>query len=207
MGSASPYPLMMDALPGIAQTRAFYRAGVLLMDLRPQNVFYAPGSSEVAIVDIGAARPTVAGTSRRPGVDIHDLFLGMFRWYSNPGDAPGDVDEWGRADELELPPAFDAAVGGLAGLYESVRHPTERDDALRILRRIEGREYGGVEEFADDFGRFLELRAARLRRDEEVSRVWQNALSMLEQPYWTKYMFDPTTELANYRRPPGRMPG
>ena len=139
-------------------------------------------------------------------MDIHDLFLGLFRWYSTPGGPPDDPHQWARADELELPPAFDAAVARLAGLYESVQHPTERDEALRILRRIAGREYGGVGAFADDFGSCLVLRAAKLRRDEAVSEAWQKALSMLEQPYWTRYLFDPATELTHYRRRTGRTP-
>ena len=184
----------------------FHQAGVLLMDLRPQNVFYAPGTSEVTIVDIGAIRPVAVGTSRRAGVDIHDLFLGLFRWYSTPDGPPGDSQEWGRADELELPPAFDSAVARLARLYESVQHPPERDGALRILRRIAGREYGGVGEFADDLGRFLKLRAASLRGDSAASEAWQTALQMLERPYWARYLFDPATELTQYRPGSARMP-
>jgi serine/threonine protein kinase len=177
----------------------FHLAGVLLMDLRPQNVFYAPGASEVTIVDVGAGRPATAGTSRHPPVDIHDLFLGLFRWYCTPDGPPADSMAWGRADELELPPAFDGAVARLAGLYEAVQNPPERDGALGILQRIGGREYAGVGEFSDDLRSFLEVRAARLRRDGEASGLWQEALSLLEQPYWTRYLFDPATELAEHR--------
>lgn len=181
----------------------FYQAGVLLTDLRPQNVFYAPGTSEVTVVDIGAGRPVADVTTRRPRSDVHDLFLDLFRWYSTPNDTSGDILAWGRADELDLPPAFDAAAARLAALYESVPHPPDRDAALGILERIAGREFAGVGEFSGEFGRFLEARAARLMGDEAASDNWQEALSMLERPYWTKYLFDASTELAHYRRRPG----
>ena len=179
----------------------FHQAGVLLMDLRPQNVFYAPGTSVVTIVDIGSGRPAAAATSRRPAVDIHDVLLNLFRWYCAPTGPPGDPQAWGRADELDLPPAFDAAAARLAGLYESVEHAPERDGALRIIKRIASREYGGVGEFADDLGGFLELRAAALRRDEARPEAWQDALALLKRPYWSRYLFDPSEELAGYQRP------
>ena len=199
-GAAS---VVLDVLSVVDQ---FYQAGVLLMDLRPQNVFYVPGTSEVSIVDVGAGRPVAEVTSRRPSVDIHDLFLDLFRWYSTPNEPSGDLHEWGRADELDLPPAFDAAVARLATLYESVQHPLERAAALGILESIAGREFAGVGEFAGEFGRFLEARAARLRRDEAVSEKWQEALSMLERPYWTRYLFDAELELGHYRRRSGAIP-
>jgi serine/threonine protein kinase len=191
-------PVVLDVLSVVDRC---YQAGVLLTDLRPQNIFYAPGNSEVTIVDLESVQPVAGGSSRRPRTDVHDLFLDLFRWYSAPYDPPGNPQQWGRADELPLPPAFDAAVATLTGLYESVRHTPERDGAQSILRRIADRGYGGVGEFADDFGRFLALKAARLQRDDGASEVWQEALSMLERPYWTRYLFDAETELAGYRRP------
>jgi len=193
-GAAS---IVLDVLSVVDQ---FHKAGVLLTDLRPQNVFYSPGSSEVTIVDIGAGRPVADAASRRPRVDIHDLFLDLFRWYTSPNDPSDDPREWGSARELDLPPAFDAATARLSAIYQNVGHPSERDAALRILEAVAGREFSGVGEFAGELGRFLEARAARLRRDETVPEKWQEALLMLEGPYWTRYLFDPATELTNYRR-------
>ena len=65
---------------------SFFNAGYVLLDLRPQNLFYQPASGRITIVDcadlISANGETKPG-SRTPR-DIHDFYLELLKFYTTP---------------------------------------------------------------------------------------------------------------------------
>lgn len=62
----------------------FFNAGYILLDLRPQNIFYQPGTGRISVIDCGALieRDREADSGRRTPQDIHDFYLEMLKFYT-----------------------------------------------------------------------------------------------------------------------------
>ncbi|MDP6511919.1 MAG: hypothetical protein QF878_01835, partial [SAR202 cluster bacterium] len=89
-------PLLLDILETVG---VFYEVGYLLMDMRPQNVFYAPETGEVSIIDVGDFRAPREATQRHPPLDIHEMLLDLLRWHLPANDPPLEMDSWTQYTE------------------------------------------------------------------------------------------------------------
>ena len=94
--------------------QAFHDNGHLLLDLRPQNIYFDPRRCEITVIDIGTV-PTQghaaqgrAGTRGQPR-DLHNFFAEMFQFLRRSRRPPfrsrGIRRTRGNAEHASLHPA------------------------------------------------------------------------------------------------------
>jgi hypothetical protein len=180
---------------------AFTRMDYLIMDLRPQNVFFDPKRGEITVIDIGTyvALKTAAGP--RPAPDIHDCLAELCKFYlepqSPPTQAKGYRDPYGMGPALGFTRELDRMIQACA----SVVSGPLRDLTTEILQRLKRRDYGGVAPFRHDLLQYFTLVDERNRNLPDFSDrlgVWRQGTELLREPYWRKYCFDPDADLAPY---------
>ena len=179
----------------------YLKAGYVLLDLRPQNIFYQPGSGQMVVIDTGALAKLDADAPRgRPPFDINDACLEIIKFYTTPLAPPGDssgyreprgirpiVDIAQELDEL----ARDLAEGG----------PAVAEAGTVILDKIRERSYSGYTQFRTDLTFYLgqiKERNAALPSADEGGQVWLEAAQWLKEDYWRAFLFDPDAEMAGY---------
>ena len=176
-------------------------AGFIVMDLRPQNVFYQPGTGVVQVIDTGALAGVDDPAPRgRPPLDVNDACLELLKFYAAaeepPRDASGYRDAWGVRPIPNIQQELDEMRRGLLGAGDDVASA-----GGAILDRIGARTYSGYEQFRSDVIEFLGAVRERNRGlpdyDEALS-AWREALDWLRADYWTRFKFDPNTELEAY---------
>ena len=70
----------------------YLSAGYIILDLRPQNIFYQPGSGRMVVIDTGAlARLDGEAPRGRPPYDINDACLEILKFYTTPVEPPVDA--------------------------------------------------------------------------------------------------------------------
>lgn len=171
--------------------RAFLQAGYLLLDLRPQNIFYQPGTGNVTVIDCGALVPLnpdpsseaggeipAGGRAGDPRPDLNDFCLEILKFYTTPQSPPDEAagyrDPYGlrpvvRFDEefAELEASFNGSNNGSNGNSSNGDGPIGAcgPAALAIINKARGRGYAssieGLEDFRQDLDRYLETIQAR----------------------------------------------
>lgn len=185
---------------------AFLRAGHLLLDMRPQNVYYDPKEGKIAVIDIGtmpAGGPASQGrTSLGEGPkDFHDFFAEVFRFYTTPSTPPTSVAGYREPAGMRNIPQFGPQVRGMISSFAATTDAGLGEMATGILHRILDRSYASLEDFRGDLDQYLAALAARNRGLPELpdlKEVWGQALRMLSEGYWQKYLFDPESDLVPY---------
>ena len=180
---------------------AFHKAGYLLLDLRPQNVFFDPKCATITVIDVGNMMVPRPETRRRAPLDLHDLYLELFKWYATlatpPEDAAAYESPYGMASVARFPQDLDRMVEEYSiGLEEPVRAV-----AIAILEKVRQRGYGGLDEFRRDLEEYIllsEERYSRLSESPLLGAAWRTAMDKLKEPYWTKYLFDADADLVAY---------
>lgn len=178
----------------------YAKAGYALLDLGPHNVFYAPGSGRISLIDAGAL--VGHGLDRLPGnrgpQDAHDFYLEMLKFYIAPElpphDAAGYFDPYNQRPVItleqecaDLTGAFAAADGDL------------REAMTACIGKVRQRAYSATADFAQDLRDCLRLITIRNNRrpDPDAARLaWGTALHRLTESHWTRYRFDAGAELA-----------
>ncbi len=186
---------------------AFQRAGHLLLDMRPENVFYDPAEGRITVIDIGSIPtqgPAAQGTATigREPRDIHDFFAEAFKFFSIPETPPLDVVGYRDPPDTRAIPYFARQLEWLIRRFSEVADPELKDAALDILQRIERRGYGSFGDFRRDYLRYLTLvdeRNNALPDLPDMTRVWRQALDLLSDEYWSSFLFDPGSDLAHFR--------
>ena len=185
---------------------AFLQAGHLLLDLRPQNVYFDPRSASITIIDAGAVPtkgPSAQGTASM-GVgpkDFHDFFLEIFRFYVTAELPPSDVAGYREMMGMRNIPQFQPQVDALVRDFSSSGDLPLKEAALSMLQKIKERSYVGFDEFRADLTGYLILEDARnqaLSDRQHLVAVWHAAMELLRQPYWRKFLFDPDSDLKSY---------
>ncbi len=185
---------------------ALLEAGYLLLDTRPQNVYYDPLAGEISIIDIGAMP---AKGSAFQGVvsigdgdkDFHDFFAEVFRFYAVPEVPPADVAGYREPVGMRNVPQFDQQVKGMLGAFAAAQDAGVRDAAVGVLERVLERSYPSVDAFRRDLEAYLAAVEERNRGLDDLpgrTGVWLEGLAMLSQDYWRRFLFDPETDLAPY---------
>jgi hypothetical protein len=184
---------------------AFYRAGYLLLDLRPFNVFYQPAAGRITVIDCGALAelPSAVDRQGRPTHDIHDFYLEMLRFYTTPQPPP--VQASGYREPYGLRPIgnFARELDGLAQQFRATPDPGMRAAALTLIDQVRQRAYAAFDDFRRDLLAYLEaVRQAHLTLSTlaEARQAWAEALGWLHADYWQRYRFRPEDELADLRR-------
>ena len=182
----------------------FVRAGYILLDLRPQNIFYQPGSGRVTIIDCGAlssidGKPDSRG---RPVPDIHDFYLEMLKFYATPEQPPTQAgayrDPYGQRPVVR----FDQELQEMAAIFDQSPDSAQKQ-ALHLIEHVRSRAYADIADFRGDLEVYLEQVAARnegLNSLPEARAAWGEALGWLRGEHWQRYLFDPEEELADLER-------
>ena len=197
--SVPPHPIHNRLLD---LEEVYLGAGYVLLDLRPQNIFYQPGSGQVIVIDSGAlARLGEDAPRGRQPLDVNDACLEMLKFYTTPLEPP--VDTSGYRDPRGIRPIVDIAQE----LDEMARDladcsPSLAESGTVVLNKIRERAYDGYAEFRTDLNVYLgeiQKRNASLANSAESSQVWLEAAEWLKADYWRGFLFDPDSELAGYQ--------
>ena len=179
----------------------YLKAGYVLLDLRPQNIFYQPGNGQMVVIDTGAlARLDGDAPRGRPPFDVNDACLEIIKFYTTPLEPPADSS--GYREPRGIRPVVDIGQE----LDEMARELTECAPAAAeagtvILDKIRDRSYSGYSQFRADLTVYLDLlkeRNAALANATQGGQVWLEAAQWLKEDYWRGFLFDPDLELAEY---------
>ena len=181
--------------------QSYLESGFILMDLRPQNVFYQPGNGRIQVIDTGALAGVDDPAPRgRPPLDVNDACLELFKFYCTaeepPQDAAGYRDARGVRPIVNIQQELTEIRRGLLGAGDDVGSVAEV-----ILGKIESRSYADYEQFRPDLSAFLEAVSTRnhgLSDHPAAQSAWREALDWLRGDYWTRFQFNAETELSVY---------
>lgn len=181
---------------------AFLERGLVLLDARPQNVFFDPKEATITLIDTGGATEAREATRRRPALDAHDFYAELFKWYVPLGDPPSDTDGYAASHGMDSVPRFDQDLTALKRAYESMPWRDIGEHGAAIIERVREREYSHPPDFRADFELLVGLYEERyqaLAGDRASAAVWTEASRMLDLPYWRKFLFDSEADMAAYR--------
>ena len=97
------FSIVRDLLQ-VAET--FYKAGVLILDMRPQNIYIEPKRGKITVIDVGGVTQERPGIGGRQPVDLHDFYLELFKWYVPTDTPPVEVEGYGHPVGMETVPMF-----------------------------------------------------------------------------------------------------
>jgi hypothetical protein len=182
---------------------AFGRAGYMVLDLRPQNVFYQPASGRITVVDCGALVALDEAPPRpgRPAPDIHDCYLEMLKFYTISQQPPTQAQ--GYRDPHDIGPIvnFTAELDRMARGFQAVPERLVQEAALALIHQVRQRTYAAPTDFRRDFVAYLQAVANAHQALPNVAmarQAWSAALVWLRADYWRRYRFHPETELAGF---------
>ena len=203
------HPLVQGELEGrqsifeqiLAVEEAVTRVDYLIMDLRPQNVFFDPKRGEITVIDIGTSVDLKTAAGPRPVPDIHDCLAELCKFYLEPQSPP--THPKGYRDPYGMGPAlgFTKELDRLIQAFASVATGPLRDLAVEMLQRLKRRDYGGVSPFRHDLQQYFTLVDERNRNLPDFAnrlQVWRQGMELLREQYWRKFRFDPDADLAPY---------
>ncbi len=173
--------------------RAFDNAGALILDMRPQNIYFHPGSATITVIDIGGVTEPQAASSRKPPLDLHDLYLELLRWYIPHTTPPPQATGYAQPIGMETIPMFNQNLDTMVRQHTDAPDGDWHDAVIDILHKVKARVYPGLDAFAADSEALLDLLNAhyeRLSHCEGVRNAWQEAAGLLTANYWRKYQFD-----------------
>ncbi len=176
---------------------SFAAAGHLLLDMRPQNIYYDPAGGKISVIDVGTV-PTLGTASQgqassgRQAQDIHNFFAEVFRFYVSPLPPPDDPAGHGEPYGMRAPPDFGQHVDGMIDTFLNAEDRDLGQAAVETLQKVRWRNYSSVEEFRTDLQYCLEAASSRDNLNDQGSAAldaWRNARKLLEAPYWKRFLF------------------
>ena len=181
--------------------QVYLKAGYVLLDLRPQNIFYQPGNGQMVVIDTGALARLDADAPRgRPPLDVNDACLEILKFYTTPLEPPADSsgyrDPRGIRPIVDIRQELDEMARDLAGSA-----PPVSEAGTVILDKIRERSYTDYTQFRSDLTAYLDQikeRNAALVNATEAGQSWLEAAQWLREDYWRGFLFDPDLELAGY---------
>ena len=179
---------------------AFDSAGTLILDMRPQNIYFAPATASVTVIDIGGVTEPRPASGGKPPLDLHDFYLELFKWYIPHSAPPSTADGYRQPTGMETIPIFNQNLDTMIRQHSEAADEPCKSAALDILHRVKERVYPSIQAFKSDFEAYLSLldeKYERLSRCESVRQAWTDALCLLTADYWRKFQFHPR-DLAHY---------
>ena len=187
---------LMDAV------EVFHGAGYLLLDLRPQNVFFEPGRAEVTIIDLGGVVEPREATGRAAALDFHDALVEILKWYVPAGEPPGRAGDYAGPYGVDSVPDFTRDIEAMGAAYSVLAPGGLRDTVISTIEAIRQRGYVSLGAARRDLDRVFDLTADRyteLAGAGTALDAWTEAAAWLRDPSWGKFLFDADPDLAEYR--------
>ena len=176
-------------------------AGYVVLDLRPQNIFYQPGNGQMVVIDTGALAQLDGGAPRgRPPYDINDACLEILKFYTTPVEPPADPSGYREPRGIRPIINIEEELAEMARDLAECAQPVV-DTGTVILDTIKGRDYTEYTQFRSDLTAYLDQivdRNAGLAKKAEANQTWQEAALWLKEDYWRGFLFDPDSELSGY---------
>ena len=179
---------------------ACYEHGYILLDINPQNVFYDPLNRLVKVIDSGDlidTRQEAPNVNNKGQRDIHYFYLEIMKYYTNADGLPDNIDGYRNAYGMRPIISLSDEIQSLTTSSET----SEPDINLKynhILAKIENKQYGSVDQFKNDLTEYLDKVKIQHRDKHDVSLhmgTWYEAMNLLTNSHWTKYMFNPVSDL------------
>ena len=193
----------------IEVAEAFHHAGALILDLRPQNIYFAPANAAITVIDIGGVTEPRPADGRRPPLDLHDFYLELFKWYIPHSAPPTDAEAYRQPVGMETVPMFRQNLDAMIRQHSETADEPCKIAALDILHKVKARAYPDIHAFKQDIEAYLSLldeKYARLSQCESIAQAWTEALQLLTADYWRKFLFHPDN-LASYNEVPTTLMG
>ena len=184
----------------IEVAEAFHSDGSLLLDMRPQNIYFNPETASITVIDIGGVTEQRAASGGKPPIDLHDFYLELFKWYMPHSAPPTDADGYRQPTGMETIPMFNQNLDTMIRRHTEAADESCKSAALEILHKVKARAYHGIYTFKQDFEAYLSLleeKYAQLSESETLTQAWTEALRLLTDDYWRKFRFHPN-DLASY---------
>lgn len=179
---------------------AFHSAEALLLDMRPQNIYFNPASASIAVIDIGGVTEQRPASDGKPPLDLHDFYLELFKWHMPHSAPPTDADGYRQPMGMETIPMFNQNLDTMIRQHSDGCDECLRSASLNILDKVKARAYPDIHTFKQDFEAYLSLleeKYARLSESETPTQAWAEALRLLTNDHWRKFRFHPD-DLASY---------
>ena len=194
---SDPFPVHRQLLDA---QESFLQAGYVLLDMRPQNIFYQPASGHVTVIDCADLVPVEGAPNPRGGPPrgVFDSYLEILKFYATPQVPPvqadGYRDPYGQRPVVNFQQELDEMSVG----FNEVGGPVG-DAAQTMIERLKERAYpdpGAFRQDLDSYLRAVGLRNRELPNLDQAQQAWRDALDMLRGEYWKRFLFDAETELA-----------
>ena len=169
-------------------------AGALILDMRPQNIYFDPATAAITVIDIGGVTEERSASGRQPPLDLHDFYLELFKWYMPLSQPPAHADGYCQPMGMETIPMFNQNLDALIRRNSEVGDEPSRSVAVGVLNKVRARAYPDIQAFRQDFEAYLMLledEYALLSECDGRRQAWAEALHMLTGDYWRKFRFDP----------------
>ena len=173
---------------------AFIAEGALILDMRPQNIYFEPATSGITVIDIGGVTELRPARGRKPPLDLHDFYLELFKWYVPLSDPPLDTNAYRQPVGMESVPMFNQNLDSMIRQHSEAPDEPWHSEAIAILLKIKARGYPCINAFRRDFEPYLLLLEERyecLSTSKDTRSTWRDALRMLTKDYWQKFLFEP----------------
>lgn len=196
-GDRGPFPILNDVLE---LARAFCELGLVLLDLRPQNIVYDPLRAATLVIDVGSVDAARPATNRLPAVDLHDFYLELFRWYVAACGPPAHPEGYLKPSEVDSASTFHKELDAMIPRFSNACEPIATASTA-ILEKIRERGYSDLNEFESEFRSLLRLIEDDYQLqscDSSLVDAWRKAAAGLRDPYWRKFLFDADHDLARY---------
>jgi serine/threonine protein kinase len=203
------YPLVQGSFAGAASVfeqlldveESFTRMDCLLMDLRPQNIFFDPKRSEITVIDIGTCVDLRTASSPRPAPDVHDCLVELCKFFLAPQSPPTRAKGYREPFGMGPPVGFIQELDRMIQTCSALAPGPLQEVAMGILQRLKRRDYGAVAPFRRDLQQYfasVDERNRNLQEFPDMVGVWRQGMELLREQYWRKFRFDPDADLAEY---------
>jgi serine/threonine protein kinase len=180
---------------------AFARVNRVILDLRPQNVYFDPKRGEITVIDLGMSVDVPAVSGSPTGPDVHDCLAELCKYYLAPHSPPTHIngyrEPFGMGPALGFTRELDRMIQACSSLANGALH----DIVVGLLHRIKRRDYGSIAPFRRDLQQYFALLDERNRDLQDLPNlvdVWREGIGLLKDNYWRKFLFDPEADLARY---------
>ena len=181
--------------------QVYLNAGYVVLDLRPQNIYFQPGTGKVELIDTGAlAGPDTQAPRGRPAYDLNDACLELVKFYTTPEEPPNDPAGYRDARGIRPIVSLQEEIDGMGSVLAQSRGEVEASGRV-ILEKLRDRAYTDYGQFRSDLNAYLQeiqTRDSQLPGLQVAKDAWTEASEWLKQDYWRRFIFDPETELAGY---------
>ena len=193
-----PHPIQNQLLD---LEEVYLKAGYIVLDLRPQNIYYQPGSGKIVVIDTGAlVRLDDEPLRGRVPFDVNDACLEILKFYTTADEPPDDTAGYRDAKGIRPIINHEDELEEMARKLEECS-PMLAAAGTNILDKLRRREYQEYAPFRADLAEYLDginERNEGLDNYSEKSQTWQDAALWLKEDYWRGYLFDPDSELSEY---------